>query len=83
MILHHLKETPNDLDFDYEIPDIACVYKNKNSLDSSRSILFGLAIYDILDEDTLGRILLEVQDTEVQASIRKVLDARWCIQNAN
>ncbi len=82
MILHHIRHTANDPDFDYEILDVLAVYENKNSLTTARECVFGMAVYDLLDEATLSRILLEVTDVEVQTTIRNALDARRFAQNA-
>lgn len=82
MIVHHARNTPNDAEFDYEIPDVLAVYKNNNSLATVRECIFGIAVYDLLDEATLSRILLEVTDTEVQTTIRNILDVRRASQNA-
>lgn len=83
MILHHIRAIPNDPDFDYEIRDFTAIYSNTNSLETARSCAFGLAVYDLLDENTLHRLLVEVQDSEVLTTLRNVLDARRVAQNAN
>lgn len=74
--LPSVTRTPNDPDFDYEIPNIAAVYKDSESAETVAALRFGYAVYHVLDRETLEAAIREVRNVDLAAQLQEVLNLR-------
>lgn len=74
--LPSVTSTPNDPDFDYEIPNIAAVYQAPESHETVAALRFGYAVYHILDLETLEAAIREVRNVDLAAQLQEALNLR-------